>query len=152
MLVLKEGFQKGLNLDQMKLIAQPRYSALRMQILEEGMEFGELLLWNESFDALQLEQILEGRQNGLNHAQVKSYADPFFSNFQILEIRKGIENGLSEEKIALYRDNRYSDCQMRQIRIALEEKMSIEAILKFADPSLDWQDMKKIRNLERKKL
>lgn len=76
---------------------------------------------NPLFSAWQMEQIIEGFENGLSVDQVKIYARPEFDSSQMEEIKKGFLNGLTMEQTSVYAEPEINWQEMKKIRKFLLE-------------------------------
>ena len=86
-----------------------------------------------------------GFESGLAEEQVKTLANPKFTENQMYEIRKGLEENLSLEQIRIYAIPYFTVEQMREMRWGFEHELNKEEVLLYADPKFDDHKMNEIR-------
>lgn len=88
---IKDGFDLGLDVERVKMYADPIYDIVQMAYIKFGLRYFTL-------------------------EQVKIYMDPMFSGDQMYEISAGFQEGLTLEQVKTYADPKYTWKEMEEMR------------------------------------
>jgi hypothetical protein len=124
MFKIREGFKRGLTVEQVKIYAKPEIHHYLMSEIQWCLT----------------------RSGLITEDKIKSYVELKFNGDQIYQIRRGFENGLSDKQVELYAKPEFEDDQMRAIRSGFEEDgLTIEQAKVFAKPEFNRNQMDEIK-------
>jgi hypothetical protein len=112
---------KRLTKEQLQFLANPKFSAQRMDILRHAM------WW----------------KRGINR-EIALLSDLRFDDFQMGWIWQGMKQGLSMDQIRVFADPKFDSMQMSIILGALQRYHDVDLVKKYADPFLSFAEMRKI--------
>lgn len=90
----------------------------------------------QGYDQIQIEEILEGQEHGVD---VSVYCDKKYWAIQMRQIRLGLEEGLPVE---YYADSHFDWFQMEEIRMGLKSRVDVKL---YASPMIPYEKMRQIR-------
>lgn len=166
MRAIKLGLKHELNIDEIKLYADPKYDGDQMREILYGILYARNKFLNieqvkayadSKYDWKQMREIRDGFLRKFTTDEMKLYIDPKFSWEQMHEILCGIlvvkKYGDNMEKVKLYADPKFSAEQMHEIfysfastRVSVNgNKLSIDQVKLYADPKYNLKQMKEIQ-------